>query len=154
MNDSMTLTRKELIELSTELTSAYLGAHQVQISEVSSIMHSFFQVLSDLNKSSGSIKGRLPIAPAVPVEESVHEDYIICLEDGKKLQMLKRHLSTVYKMTIEEYKERWGLGPDYPVVAPNYARRRSSIAKNTGLGRSGRRKIRIVEGRSGSAIVA
>ncbi|MDR2464368.1 MAG: MucR family transcriptional regulator [Holosporales bacterium] len=148
------LTKKELIELAAKLTAAYLSSNNVQISDVNSVMHSFFQVLSEINKSSGLIKGRLPVMPAVPIEESVHENYIVCLEDGKKLQMLKRHLSTVYKMTIEEYKERWNLGPEYPVVSPNYARRRSGIAKNTGLGRTGRRKMKIVDSGSGSAIVA
>lgn len=75
----------------------------------------------------------------VSVEDSIHDDYIICLEDGKKLQMLKRHLSTVYNMTPEQYRERWGLPTDYPMVAPNYAKRRSSIAKQTGLGVTNRR---------------
>ncbi|MDR1908173.1 MAG: MucR family transcriptional regulator [Holosporales bacterium] len=154
MTDNINLTKKELIELSTTLTAAYLKANNVQISEVSSILHSFFQVLSELNKSSAVAKGRLPVAPAVPIEDSVHEDYIVCLEDGKKLQMLKRHLSTVYKMTLEEYKERWNLGPDYPVVSPSYARRRSGIARSTGLGRTGRRRMKIVEGTSGSAVLA
>ncbi|MDR0631021.1 MAG: MucR family transcriptional regulator [Holosporales bacterium] len=154
MTETVNLSKKELIELSTTLTAAYLSANEVEISEVNSIIHSFFQVLSDLNKSSGMVKGRLPVAPAVPIEESVHDDYIVCLEDGKKLQMLKRHLSTVYKMTVEEYKERWNLGPDYPSVSPSYARRRSGIAKSTGLGRGGRRRMKIVEGQSGPAVVA
>jgi predicted transcriptional regulator len=148
------LTKKELIELSAKLTAAYLSSNQVQLAEVNSVIHSFFQVLNEINKSSGISKGRLPIAPAVPIAESVHENYIVCLEDGKKLQMLKRHLSTVYKMTVEEYKERWNLGPEYPVVSPNYARRRSGIAKNTGLGKNGRRKLKIVDSGSGSAAVA
>jgi predicted transcriptional regulator len=154
MTDNVNLSKKELIELSTTLTAAYLSANAVQIPEVSSIIHSFYQVLNDLNKSSAVTKGRLPVAPAVPIEDSVHDDYIVCLEDGKKLQMLKRHLSTVYKMTLEEYKERWNLGPDYPVVSPSYARRRSGIAKTTGLGRGGRRKMKVVEGQSGTAILA
>ncbi|MDR1207829.1 MAG: MucR family transcriptional regulator [Holosporales bacterium] len=154
MTENVNLTRKELIELSTTLTAAYLSANEVDMSDVNSIIHSFFQVLNELNKASGVAKGRLPVAPAVPIEESVHDDYIVCLEDGKKLQMLKRHLSTVYKMTIEEYKERWNLGPDYPVVSPSYARRRSGIAKSTGLGRGGRRRMKIVDGTSGSAVVA
>ena len=81
-----------------------------------------------------------PLVPAVPIEESVHNEYVVCLEDGKKLQMLKRHLKTVYNMTVDQYKERWGLPMDYPVVAPDYAKRRSAIAKNTGLGMTGRRK--------------
>ena len=148
------LTRKELVELATDLTCAYLGSNQVQMTEVSSIMNSFYQLLSDLNRSSTSIKSRLPVAPAVPIEDSIHENYIVCLEDGKRLQMLKRHLSTVYKMSIEEYKERWGLGADYPVVAPSYAKRRSAIAKNTGLGRSGRKKMQVIDSKVGSAVVA
>lgn len=80
------------------------------------------------------------LVPAVPIDESVQDDYLICLEDGKKLQMLKRHLKTVYNMSLEQYKERWGLSPDYPVVAPSYAKRRSDIAKVTGLGNGKRRK--------------
>jgi predicted transcriptional regulator len=77
--------------------------------------------------------------PAVPVKKSVHPDFIVCLEDGKKLKMLKRHLKTAYNMTPEEYRERWGLAPDYPMVAPNYARQRSRLAKEIGLGTRARR---------------
>jgi predicted transcriptional regulator len=155
MSENTSLTRKEIIELSAQLASAYLKANATPLNEVHSVMHHFFHLVSDLNRSSVIVSGRLPSAPSVPIENSVHEDYIICLEDGKRLQMLKRHLSTVYKMTVDEYKERWGLDADYPVVAPNYAKRRSQIAKTTGLGRSGRRrKLKIIEGRSGAAIVA
>jgi predicted transcriptional regulator len=90
---------------------------------------------------SSSFAGRAGyFKPAVPIEESVHEDYIVCLEDGKKLQMLKRHLKTVYNMSIEQYKEKWGLSAEYPVVSPNYAKRRSSIAKSSGLGQIGRKR--------------
>ena len=77
--------------------------------------------------------------PAVPIKKSVHADYIVCLEDGKKLKMLKRHLKTAYNMTPESYRERWGLGADYPMVAPNYARQRSRLAKEIGLGTRARR---------------
>jgi predicted transcriptional regulator len=77
--------------------------------------------------------------PAVPVKKSVNPDYIICLEDGKKLKMLKRHLKTAYNMTPEAYRERWGLSADYPMVAPNYARQRSRLAKEIGLGTRARR---------------
>ena len=76
--------------------------------------------------------------PAVPIRKSVMPDYLICLEDGKKLKMLKRHLMTAYKMTPEQYRDRWGLPPDYPMVAPNYARQRSKLAKDIGLGIKGR----------------
>jgi predicted transcriptional regulator len=77
--------------------------------------------------------------PAVPIKKSIHPDYIICLEDGKKLKMLKRHLKTAYNMTPEQYRERWSLAPDYPMVAPNYARQRSRLAKEIGLGTRGRK---------------
>jgi predicted transcriptional regulator len=80
--------------------------------------------------------------PAVPVKKSVFPDYIVCLEDGKKLKMLKRHLKTAYRMTPEEYRERWGLPPDYPMVAPNYARHRSNLAKEIGLGTTRRNASR------------
>lgn len=154
MMDNEMLNRKDILAMATRLAAAYIEAHQTPMEEVSSVMSSCVQVVENLNKGGSSVKGRLPVSPAVPIEESVHNDYIVCLEDGKKLQMLKRHLSTVYKMSIEEYKERWNLPPDYPVVAPNYAARRSNIAKSSGLGRSGRRKMRVVEGRNGSAVVA
>jgi predicted transcriptional regulator len=78
--------------------------------------------------------------PAVPAKQSVTPDYIICLEDGKKLKMLKRHLKTAYNLTPEEYRERWGLPPDYPMVSPNYARQRSQLAKEIGLGTRSRRR--------------
>jgi predicted transcriptional regulator len=78
--------------------------------------------------------------PAVPVKKSVTPEHIICLEDGKKLKMLKRHLKTAYNMTPEEYRERWGLPSDYPMVAPNYARQRSRLAKDIGLGTKGKAK--------------
>jgi predicted transcriptional regulator len=105
--------------------------------------------LADANRNPNSLKNRSPIVPAVPIEDSVTDEYIICLEDGKKLQMLKRHLNTVYNMSLDQYKERWGLPVDYPVVSPNYARRRSQIAKNTGLGVNGRRKkIKVVVGQN------
>ncbi|MBP2293822.1 putative transcriptional regulator [Azospirillum rugosum] len=77
--------------------------------------------------------------PAVPIKKSVTPDYIVCLEDGKKLKMLKRHLKTAYNMSPEEYRDRWGLPADYPMVAPNYARQRSSLAKQIGLGTRARR---------------
>lgn len=153
MSDSVALNKKEIIELSSNLTCAYLAKNDVQLNDVATVISTFFQVLSDLNRSIVGNKSRLPLSPAVSIENSVGKDYIICLEDGKKLQMLKRHLSTVYKMTIEEYKERWGLPADYPVVAPSYALRRSEIAKSTGLGRSSnKKKLKVVDAKVGSAV--
>ncbi|MDR0632758.1 MAG: MucR family transcriptional regulator [Holosporales bacterium] len=154
MAEHDTLERKDLLELATDLACAYLRSNPVQITEVGGIVEFFLQILSDFNKSPSCTRNRLPTAPAVAIENSVHDDYIVCLEDGKRLQMLKRHLSTVYKMSVEEYKDRWGLGPDYPVVSPSYARRRSAIAKKTGLGTTSNRKMRLVDSKVGSAVVA
>ncbi|GHS94292.1 MucR family transcriptional regulator [Alphaproteobacteria bacterium] len=153
MSDNVNLTRKEIIELATQLTSVYMQAKETQLSEVESIMHTFFRLFSELSGDATPARGRALTAPAVPIKDSVHENYIVCLEDGKQLQMLKRHLSTVYRMTVDDYRARWGLDAGYPVVAPNYARRRSEIAKKTGLGRSGRKKMKTIRGRSGTAIV-
>jgi predicted transcriptional regulator len=149
-----TLTKPELLVLASDLACAYFKANQVSIANVGEVVSSFLQILSDFNKSPSSMKDRLPVAPAVAIEDSVHDDYIVCLEDGKRLQMLKRHLSTVYHMSIDEYKDRWGLGADYPVVSPSYARRRSSIAKSSGLGRGGNKKMRIMDSKVGSAAIA
>lgn len=148
------MTQTELMQMATRLAAAYIEANKTPLDEAKQVLASFYQSLCDIQKTAAGMKGRLPTSPAVPVEDSIHDDYIVCLEDGKKLQMLKRHLSTVYRMTPEEYRERWGLPADYPMVAPGYAVRRSRIAKNTGLGRSGRRGMRIVEGRSGTAAIA
>lgn len=154
MSADTVLSRKDLMTLATQLTCSYLRANTIDLENVNSVMQVFMQMLSDMNRPLGSTRLRLPAIPAVPIEESVTEEYIVCLEDGKKLRMLKRHLNTVYKMTVEEYKERWGLDPDYPIVAPSYARRRSAIAKYTGLGKNGRRsKLKVLEGRSGAAVV-
>jgi predicted transcriptional regulator len=96
-----------------------------------------------------AVKPSLGVSPFVPIEDSVHEDYIICLEDGKQLQMLKRHLKTLYSMTLDQYRERWNLPESYPMVAPSYARRRSEIAKNIGLGRGNKKaSMKMVQGES------
>jgi predicted transcriptional regulator len=94
-----------------------------------------------LSSATDGGKGERP-APAVPIKKSVTPEYIVCLEDGKKLKMLKRHLKTAYDMTPDEYRQRWGLPHDYPMVAPNYAKHRSSLAKKIGLGTKGRRRRR------------
>lgn len=130
----------EVLNITADIVCAYVSNHSVEIAEIQSIMQKVHNAVQDLMRQGHSFRRSGPLVPAVPIEESIMDDYIVCLEDGKKLQMLKRHLNTVYKMSVDEYRERWGLAPDYPVVAPNYARRRSQIAKNTGLGQTGRRK--------------
>lgn len=131
-------TSKDLLQITGLIVSGYVKGQRVPEEGLSSVINRVFYALHDLNRQGNILKKVGPLVPAVPVEESVHDDYIICLEDGKQLQMLKRHLNTTYNMTLEQYRERWGLAPDYPSVAPGYARRRSSIAKSTGLGMTGR----------------
>lgn len=138
----------ELLGHASRIAAAYISNHSISLDEVPVIINRLFQAFSEINRNPHSYKTNAPLAPAVPIEDSVHDDYIVCLEDGKKLQMLKRHLSTVYGMTLDQYKERWSLPMDYPVVSPGYARRRSAIAKNTGLGKTGRKpRIKVVQGK-------
>jgi predicted transcriptional regulator len=111
-----------------------VGHNTVAATEISNLMTAVYQGLSRLGHNSLSERPE----PAVSPKKSVFPDYIVCLEDGKKLKMLKRHLKTSYKMTPEQYRERWNLGADYPMVAPNYAKQRSRLAKQIGLGTSRR----------------
>lgn len=135
-----TTTQYELLNITAKIVCSYISNHTVEVSEIPAIMNKVHGSVQDIARFGASFRKSGPLNPSVPIEESITDDYIICLEDGKKLQMLKRHLNTMYKMSVEEYKERWGLPADYPVVAPNYARRRSQIARNTGLGQTGRKK--------------
>ena len=125
-----------------DLTAAYMARNTVAADQVEELLKKFSSaIMTNLREISESVTCNSGRNPAVAIEDSVNDEYLICLEDGKKLQMLKRHLMTMYGMTVDQYKERWGLSPDYPIVAPSYARRRSSIAKTTGLG-SGKKKSR------------
>jgi len=130
----------ELLELTTEIVSAHAGNNTVAISDLPQLIQDVYKTLSNLG-AHGPAADRP--RPAVAVKKSVFPDYIVCLEDGKKLKMLKRHLKTAYGLSPEEYRERWGLAPDYPMVAPTYATHRSNLAKKIGLGtkpRKGGRK--------------
>jgi predicted transcriptional regulator len=112
----------------------------VAVTDLPELIRQVFGRLSALGGSAEPEQPEKPV-PAVPVKRSVHPDYIVCLEDGKKLKMLKRHLKTRYDMSPDEYRKRWGLADDYPMVAPSYARKRQELAKKIGLGR----KPRVVE---------
>ncbi|MCB9991248.1 MAG: MucR family transcriptional regulator [Rhodospirillales bacterium] len=127
----------DLLALTTEIVSAHLSNNQVQTEEIPNLIQKVYKTLSNVNGES-SVMAERP-QPAVPIKKSVTPDYIVCLEDGKKLKMLKRHLKTAYNMSPEEYRERWGLPADYPMVAPNYAEQRSKLAKEIGLGTTGRK---------------
>jgi predicted transcriptional regulator len=122
-----------LIELTAEIVSAYVSNNNVASGDLTGLINAVHSALH--RTASGQVEPeREPLKPAVPVKKSVTPDYIICLEDGKKFKSLKRHLRTHYDLTPEEYRQKWDLPPDYPMVAPNYARARSALAKEMGLG--------------------
>src|SRR5579871_4949033 len=127
----------DLLALTTEIVAAHVSNNTVAVGDLPVLINQVYTSLANI----GTIPAAAPERPqpAVPVKKSVHPDFIVCLEDGKKLKMLKRHLKTAYNMTPEEYRERWGLAPDYPMVATNYARQRSRLAKEIGLGTRARR---------------
>ena len=127
----------ELLPLVTEVVAAKLSSGKTPSSELAALIQSVYQVLNEL-RINGT-PAELP-APAVPIKRSVTPGYIVCLEDGQQLKMLKRHLRNKFDMTPDQYRRRWGLPADYPMVAPNYSKKRSQLAKNTGLGTQPRRK--------------
>jgi predicted transcriptional regulator len=127
----------DLLGLTTEIVAAHVSNNAVALEDLPVLIGQIYKSLAAMGTAPEPIQEKLQ--PAVPVKKSVHPDYIVCLEDGKKLKMLKRHLKTAYDMTPEEYRERWSLPPDYPMVAPNYARQRSKLAKDIGLGTRARR---------------
>lgn len=122
-----------LIEHTVGIVMSYVSKRNiVLIDDVVALMYEVYYYISNMDKPS-HLKARA--LPAVPIEESVHDDYIVCLEDGRKMKTLKKHLKTAYNMTPDEYKRKWRLASDYPMVAPEYANRRSCIAREIGLGK-------------------
>jgi len=144
------LKNDPLLPLVTEIVVAYLSHNTVAMNEIPRLIAETRAALAHSGGGAGGAATARPAGgqivapadrePAVPVKKSVTPDYLICLEDGIKLKMLKRHLRTAYDMTPEQYRERWGLPADYPMVAPNYAKKRSSLAREFGLGRGGRKR--------------
>ena len=128
------LPRSEVVRLTASIVSAYLSRNPLGSNQLQDVITSVYSALTLVD---GSPADAVPAAarPSVPVKKSIMPDYIICLEDGKKLKMLKRHLRTSYNLTPDEYRAKWGLPADYPMVAPNYAVQRSDFAKKIGLGR-------------------
>ena len=129
----------ELLELTTEIVSAHVGNNSIALGDLPQLIQDVYKTLA--------IVGTTPAVPerpkpAVPIKKSVFPDFVVCLEDGKKLKMLKRHLKTAFNMTPDQYRERWGLPPEYPMVAPNYAKHRSALAKKIGLGTKPRKRRR------------
>lgn len=121
-----------LIALTADIVAAHVGNNSVAVSDLPLIIGNVHGALSGL---SGKAAERARPAPAVPIKSSIKPDYVVCLEDGKKLKMLKRHLMTHYGLTPDEYRVKWGLPSNYPMVAPNYAQQRRELAKAIGLGK-------------------
>jgi predicted transcriptional regulator len=127
-----------LMAMVTEIVSAHLSNNTVPVGEIPRLIHEVYGALTGLGQ--GPVKSTERLEPAVAVKKSVTADFIVCLEDGKKLKMLKRHLRTAYGLTPEQYREKWQLPADYPMVAPNYAKKRSTLARQIGLGTGGRKR--------------
>ena len=133
-----TVVTSELSVLTTQIVAAYVSKNSLPLSDLPTLIQQVHSALSGVGSVSAATIAERP-EPAVPVKKSVTPDFIICLEDGKKLKMLKRHLKTAFNLSPEQYRERWGLPADYPMVAPNYADQRSRLAKQIGLGTKPRR---------------
>ncbi|AVM75337.1 Ros/MucR family transcriptional regulator [Magnetospirillum gryphiswaldense] len=127
----------DLLSLTTEIVAAHVANNSVAVADLPQLINEVYRTLASVGSAPSAPERP---QPAVAVKKSVNPDYIICLEDGKKLKMLKRHLKTAYNMSPEEYRDRWGLPADYPMVAPNYAAHRSSLAKKIGLGTKPRKR--------------
>jgi MucR family transcriptional regulator, transcriptional regulator of exopolysaccharide biosynthesis len=127
------------IELTASIVSAYVSNNPVAAQDLSTLINQVHAALTRVSSGQGEAASE-PLKPAVSVKKSITADYIVCLEDGKKFKSLKRHLRTQYNMTPDQYREKWSLPPDYPMVAPNYAIARSELAKQMGLGQQRRRR--------------
>ena len=137
MSDSSAATN--YIQLTAEIVSAYVSNNTVPAGDIPSLITQVHAALSRVTGAPGEPAAE-PLKPAVAVKKSITPEYIVCLEDGKKFKSLKRHLRTQYNMTPEQYRDKWGLPADYPMVAPNYAAARSDLAKQMGLGQQRRRR--------------
>ena len=136
-------TEVEFIEMAADIVSAFVSHNSVPAGELPTLIQSVHLALQKIAGSKAEEPVEQVKAPAVPIKKSVADDYLICLEDGKKFKSLKRHLRTQYNMSPAEYREKWGLSGDYPMVAPNYARARSALAKEMGLGQQRKKALAV-----------
>ncbi len=135
------MAEEELLRMTADVVAAYVSNNTLPTAQLAEVINAVYRSLKGLEEPVAEPTPE-PAKPAVPIRKSITPDYLICLEDGKKLKMLKRHLRSTYNMTPDEYRARWGLAPDYPMVAPNYAEQRSAFAKKIGLGRgTGRQSV-------------
>lgn len=137
----METAKVDLVDMTAEIVSAYVGNNTVGSGELPSLIQQVYSALQEATRAEPE-EQQEPQKPAVNPKKSVFPDYIICLEDGKRFKSLKRHLRTHYDLSPEEYRSKWGLSKDYPMVAPNYAAARSKLAKEMGLGQKGRTRKR------------
>ncbi len=133
------MAEEELLRMTADVVAAYVSNNTLPTAQLAEVINAVYNSLKGLDGQVMEPPPE-PVKPAVPIRKSITPDYLICLEDGKKLKMLKRHLRSTYNMTPDEYRLRWGLAPDYPMVAPNYAEQRSAFAKKIGLGRGAARQ--------------
>jgi len=133
------MAEDELLRMTAEVVSAYVSNNTVASADIPALISQVHTALQRVSNGEAQASTE-PLKPAVPVKKSINPDFIICLEDGKKFKSLKRHLRTQYDVTPEQYREKWGLPADYPMVAPNYAAARSQLAKQMGLGQQRRRR--------------
>ena len=131
----------ELLTLTADIAAAYVSNNNVQAADVPAVIQTIYRALASIGTTAAAPSPE-PQKPAVPIKKSITPDFLISLEDGKKYKSLKRHLRTQYNMSPEDYRAKWGLAKDYPMVAPNYAEARSNLAKQMGLGQGGRKPAR------------
>jgi predicted transcriptional regulator len=136
------IAEEELLRMTTDVVAAYVRNNTLPTAQLADVINAVYSSLKSLEGQVAQAQPE-PLKPAVPIRKSITPEFLICLEDGKELKMLKRHLRSTYNMTPDAYRSKWGLAPDYPMVAPKYAERRSEFAKKIGLGRgTGRQAAR------------
>jgi predicted transcriptional regulator len=140
-HDDKRIPENLLLKMTTDVVAAYLSNNVVSAEQIPNVIDTVLNSLRETRGETVEVKAE-PLKPAVTVRKSVTPDYIVCLEDGKKLKMLKRHLRTMYNLSPDDYRAKWNLPSDYPMVAPNYAKQRSDFAKQIGLGRSSAKPVR------------
>jgi predicted transcriptional regulator len=134
MSEEKQEVRLELLQITSKVVAAQVQGRDVTSKELNEMFQVAFDAVSGIYFSEEAVGQERP-EPAVPIEDSIQGEYIVCLEDGKKMKMMRRHLMTAYGMTPDEYRERWGLSADYPMTSPEYSKRRSGLAKQIGLGK-------------------
>jgi len=133
--------KSEIIGMTADIVAAYVGANSVEANDLPALIQSVHRAMTNVASGADAVEAA-PKEPAVPIKKSITADFLVCLEDGRKFKSLKRHLRTKYNMSPEDYRNKWGLAKDYPMVAPNYAKARSELAKQMGLGQGGRQAAR------------